>query len=49
MPSDSKDFYPTGLAVVNWKRINEILGRKDLKEEDKRAVLGDNARRFYKL
>jgi len=31
------------------EEINEILARKDLKEEDKTAILGDNARRFYRL
>jgi predicted TIM-barrel fold metal-dependent hydrolase len=29
--------------------IEEILEREDLSEEDKRAVLGGNARRFYDL
>jgi len=29
--------------------INEILERKDIKDEHKKMILGDNARRFYKI
>lgn len=29
--------------------IDEILERTDLNEEDKAAILSDNARAFYKL
>jgi predicted TIM-barrel fold metal-dependent hydrolase len=29
--------------------INEILDRKDIRDEDKKLILGDNARRFYKI
>ena len=42
--------FPHEIPLENcMEEINEILGRKDLKEEDKTAILGDNARRFYKL
>ena len=29
--------------------INEILERKDINGEHKKMILGDNARRFYKI
>jgi hypothetical protein len=31
------------------EEIDEIVGRGDLKEEHKTAIMGDNARRFYKI
>lgn len=42
--------FPHEIAMDNcMEEIDEILERKDLKEEHKRAILGDNAKRFYKL
>jgi len=31
------------------EEINETLERADLKREHKAAILGDNARQFYKI
>jgi predicted TIM-barrel fold metal-dependent hydrolase len=31
------------------EEIDEIVEREDLKEEHKAAILGDNARRIYKI
>ena len=31
------------------REVTEILEREDLADEHKRAILGENARRFYKL
>jgi hypothetical protein len=31
------------------EEINEIIERTDLKPEHKIAILGDNARQFYKI
>jgi hypothetical protein len=31
------------------EEIDKILERSDLKDEHKAAILGDNARRFYKI
>jgi predicted TIM-barrel fold metal-dependent hydrolase len=31
------------------EEINEIVERDDLRDEHKEAILGENARRFYKI
>ncbi len=42
--------FPHEIAMDNcMEEIDEILERKDLKEEHKQAILGDNAKSFYKL
>ncbi len=42
--------FPHEISLVNcMEEINEIVERKDLKEEHKQAILGDNPRRFYKI
>lgn len=42
--------FPHEIAIANCREeIDEILERQDLPEEHKQAILGDNARRFYKL
>ncbi len=42
--------FPHEITMDNcMEEINEILERKDIKEEHKMALLGDNARRFYKI
>jgi len=42
--------FPHEITMDNcMEEINEILERKDLKEEHKIGILGDNARRFYKI
>ena len=42
--------FPHEIAVDNaMGEIDEILERKDLKEEHKAAILGENAKRFYKI
>lgn len=42
--------FPHEISLDNCMReINEILERKDIREEHKMAILGDNARKFYAL
>ncbi len=42
--------FPHEIAEGNaMEEIDEILARKDLKEEHKMAILGGNAKRFYKV
>ncbi len=42
--------FPHEISLDNcMEEINEIVERKDLKEEHKQAILGDNVRRFYKI
>ncbi len=42
--------FPHEIAMDNcMEEIDEILERKDLKEEHKQAILGGNAKRYYKL
>ena len=42
--------FPHEISLENcMEEINEIVERQDLREEDKQAILGTNARRFYKL
>lgn len=42
--------FPHEITMDNcMEEINEILGRKDVEEGHKRAILGDNAKRFYRL
>lgn len=42
--------FPHEITMDNcMEEIDEILERNDLREEDKTAILGDNARAFYKL
>jgi len=42
--------FPHEIMVENCMReIDEILERKDLTDEHKAAILGGNARRFYRL
>jgi uncharacterized protein len=42
--------FPHEISLDNCMgEINEILERKDIREEHKAAILGDNARRFYGL
>src|SRR5579862_1131427 len=42
--------FPHEIAIANCREeIDEILEREDLDEAHKNAILGDNARRFYKL
>ena len=46
----ASDFPHEGFSPDDARReIDEILEREDLDDEDKRAVLGANARRFYGL
>jgi hypothetical protein len=40
--------FPHEISIANcMEEIDEILEREDLKQEDKAAILGGNARRFY--
>ena len=40
--------FPHEISIANcMEEIDEILERKDLKQEHKTAILGGNARRFY--
>jgi uncharacterized protein len=42
--------FPHEITLGNcMEEINEILQRDDLKDDHKSAILGDNARRFYKI
>jgi uncharacterized protein len=42
--------FPHEISLDNcMEEINEILERTDLKQEHKAAILGDNARQFYKI
>jgi predicted TIM-barrel fold metal-dependent hydrolase len=42
--------FPHEISLDNcMEEIDEIVERGDLKEEHKTAILGDNARRFYKI
>jgi predicted TIM-barrel fold metal-dependent hydrolase len=42
--------FPHEISLENClEEIDEIVVRKDLKEEHKAAILGENARRFYKI
>jgi hypothetical protein len=42
--------FPPEISLDNcMEQIDEIIQRNDLKEEHKTAILGDNARRFYKI
>jgi len=42
--------FPHEITMDNcMEEINEIREREDIKEEHKMAILGDNARRFYKI
>jgi predicted TIM-barrel fold metal-dependent hydrolase len=42
--------FPHEISLDNClEEIDEIVVRKDLKEEHKAAILGENARRFYKI
>lgn len=42
--------FPHEITMDNcMEEIDEILERNDLRDEDKTAILGDNARAFYKL
>ena len=41
--------FPQEVTLENCtEEIDEILERQDLAEEHKMAILGENARRFYK-
>jgi predicted TIM-barrel fold metal-dependent hydrolase len=42
--------FPHEITLDNcMEEIDEILERTDLRPEHKTAILGDNARKFYKL
>ncbi|HXT53501.1 MAG TPA: amidohydrolase family protein, partial [Candidatus Eisenbacteria bacterium] len=42
--------FPHEISLDNcMAEINEIVERADLREEHKQAILGENARRFYKI
>jgi predicted TIM-barrel fold metal-dependent hydrolase len=42
--------FPHEISLDNcMEEIDEIVERGDLKEDHKAAILGDNARRFYKI
>jgi predicted TIM-barrel fold metal-dependent hydrolase len=42
--------FPHEISLDNCsEEIEEIIARRDLREEPKAAILGDNARRFYKI
>ncbi len=42
--------YPHEIAADNAKgEIDEILERQDLKEDHKAGILGNNAKKFYKI
>jgi predicted TIM-barrel fold metal-dependent hydrolase len=42
--------FPHEISLDNcMEEINEIVERTDLKQEHKAAILGDNARQFYKI
>ena len=42
--------FPHEISLDNcMEEINEIIDRTDLKQEHKMAILGDNARQFYKI
>lgn len=42
--------FPHEISLANcMEEINEIAERNDLKQEHKSAILGDNARQFYKI
>jgi len=42
--------FPHEISLANcMEEINEIAERKDLRQEHKSAILGDNARQFYKI
>jgi len=42
--------FPHEITLDNaMEEINEILGREDIRKEHKMAILGDNARKFYRL
>jgi predicted TIM-barrel fold metal-dependent hydrolase len=42
--------FPHEITLDNCREeIDEILERSDLKDEHKAVILGDNARRFYKI
>jgi predicted TIM-barrel fold metal-dependent hydrolase len=41
--------FPHEISINNcMEEINEVLEREDLKQEHKAAILGENARRFYR-
>jgi predicted TIM-barrel fold metal-dependent hydrolase len=41
--------FPHEISISNcMEEIDEVLERSDLKQEHKNAILGDNARRFYR-
>jgi len=41
--------FPHEISIANcMEEIDEVLEREDLKQEHKMAILGDNARRFYR-
>jgi predicted TIM-barrel fold metal-dependent hydrolase len=42
--------FPHEISLDNClEEIDEIIGRKDLQEAHKAAILDENARRFYKI
>ena len=42
--------FPHEISLDNcMEEIDEIIQRDDLKEDHKTAILGENARRFYKI
>ena len=42
--------FPHEISLDNClEEINEIVERQDLRDEHKEAILGVNARRFYKI
>ena len=42
--------FPHEISLGNcMEEINEILERTDLKQDHKAAILGDNARQFYRI
>jgi predicted TIM-barrel fold metal-dependent hydrolase len=42
--------FPHEISLDNClEEINEIVERRDLRDEHKEAILGVNARRFYKI
>ena len=42
--------FPHEISLDNcMEEINEIVERHDLKDAHKEAILGENARRFYKI
>lgn len=42
--------FPHEITMDNcMEEINEILEREELEEEAKKAILGRNARKFYKI